>query len=58
MNKKVILWGFQDDIAELKKRIEDLNREINEMSEKKNVSSDPMEDKLTLFRQQAAIVAR
>jgi intraflagellar transport protein 81 len=28
------------------------------MTEKRNVSSDPTEDKLTLFRQQAAIIGR
>lgn len=48
----------QEDINNLKNKIRDLNREINEITEKRNVSSDPMEDKLTLFRQQAAIVAR
>jgi len=48
----------KDDINALKSRIRELNAEMTEISEKKNVTSDPMEDKLTLFRQQAAIVAR
>jgi hypothetical protein len=40
----------QDDINELKRKIQEVNKEINELTEKKNVSNDPMEDKLTLFR--------
>lgn len=48
----------QNDLQELKKRIKDANSEAKEISDKKNVSSDPMEDKLTLFRQQAAIITR
>ena len=48
----------QGDLQELKKRITDANTEAKEISDKKNVSSDPMEDKLTLFRQQAAIITR
>ena len=48
----------QADLQELKRRIKEANNEAKEISDKKNVSSDPMEDKLTLFRQQAAIIAR
>ena len=48
----------QNDLQELKRRIKDANTEAKEISDKKNVSSDPMEDKLTLFRQQAAIITR
>ena len=48
----------QNDLLDLKKRIKDANNEAKEISDKKNVSNDPMEDKLTLFRQQAAIIAR
>lgn len=48
----------QDDLNALKDRIRELGKEMQEMSDKRNVTSDPMEDKLTLFRQQAAIVAR
>ena len=48
----------QDDINGLKSKIREISKEINDMSEKKNVTNDPMEDKLTLFRQQAAIIGR
>ena len=48
----------QNDLQELKKKIKDANSEAKEISDKKNVSNDPMEDKLTLFRQQAAIITR
>ena len=48
----------QNDLQELKKRINEANIAAKEISDKKNVSSDPMEDKLTLFRQQAAIITR
>ena len=48
----------QADLTELKRKLKDVNSETKEISDKKNVSSDPMEDKLTLFRQQAAIIAR
>ena len=48
----------QDDISKLKAKIKEVNNEINELNEKKNVTNDPMEDKLTLFRQQAAIIGR
>ncbi len=39
-------------------KIRSVNKEIEELTNKRNVSNDPMEDKLTLFRQQAAIIAR
>jgi len=48
----------QGDLQELKNRIRDANNEAKEISDKKNVSNDPMEDKLALFRQQAAIISR
>ena len=48
----------QDDLNKLKDNIKNVNAEVNELTEKRNVSNDPMEDKLTLFRQQAAIVSR
>ena len=48
----------QADLTELKRKLKDVNSETKDISDKKNVSSDPMEDKLTLFRQQAAIIAR
>ena len=48
----------QDDLNQLKEKIKAANTEINELTEKRNVSNDPMEDKLTLFRQQATIISR
>ena len=48
----------QGDLQQLKERLREVNQEIKEISDRKNVSSDPMEDKLALFRQQAAIIAR
>ena len=48
----------QADLQELKRRLKEVNIQAKEISDKKNVSSDPMEDKLTLFRQQAAIISR
>ena len=41
----------QDDILDLKDKIKIARTEIEELTSKKNVSNDPMEDKLTLFRQ-------
>ena len=32
--------------------------EVEEVTKRRNVTNDPMEDKLTLFRQQAAIISR
>lgn len=40
----------QEDINDLKRRIKEANQQINELTEKRNVTNDPMEDKLTLFR--------
>jgi len=48
----------QGDLSQLKERVREVNAEIKEISDRKNVSADPMEDKLALFRQQAAIIAR
>ena len=41
----------QDDIAALKEKMKTVRTEIEELTNKKNVSNDPIEDKLTLFRQ-------
>ena len=49
---------LKDDINQIKNKIKNLNQETNELTDKRNVTNDPMEDKLTLFRQQAAIIAR
>ena len=45
-------------MTQIKEKIKAANAEITEMTEKRNVTSDPTVDKLTLFRQQAAIIAR
>ena len=44
----------QDDIASLKENIKTTRVEIEELTNKKNVSNDPIEDKLTLFRQRVS----
>ena len=43
-----------DDINSLKEKIKEARNEIEELTSKKNVSNDPMEDKLTLFRQRVS----
>ena len=45
----------QDDILDLKEKIKIARNEIEELTSKKNVSNDPMEDKLTLFRQRVRL---
>lgn len=47
----------QDDIAQLKEKIKSIRNEIEELTNQKNVSNDPMEDKLTLFRQRVSDLA-
>jgi len=49
---------FQDDLDGLHKQIQGLTGEINGMIEKRMVSNNPGDDKLALFRQQAAIISR
>ena len=44
----------QDDIAALKEKMKTVRGEIEELTNKKNVSNDPIEDKLTLFRQRVS----
>jgi len=48
----------QSDLDELNKQIKALNSEINGLIEKRMVRNDPIDDKLSLFRQQASIIAR
>lgn len=48
----------QPDIDELNKRIKQLSAEINSLIEKRMVRNDPIDDKLSLFRQQASIIGR
>eukprot|EP00128_Syssomonas_multiformis_P000842 Colp12_sorted_trinity150504_noHs@30998 len=48
----------EQDILQLHDQIRSLNIEINGMIEKRMVKNDPIEDKLSIFRQQASIIAR
>nr|KAG5694660.1 hypothetical protein BaRGS_003938 [Batillaria attramentaria] len=47
----------QSDLDELNNQITALNAEVNQLIEQRMRSGDPTEDKLSLFRQQAAIIA-
>ncbi|KAK3730167.1 hypothetical protein QZH41_016003 [Actinostola sp. cb2023] len=46
------------DLDELNKTIKTISSEINSLIEKRMVRNDPIDDKLSLFRQQASIIAR
>ncbi|UYV79421.1 IFT81 [Cordylochernes scorpioides] len=46
------------DLHRINLRIQEVNQEVNQLIEKRLMSSDPMDDKLSLFRQQAAIINR
>jgi len=48
----------QSDLDEINNKIKQTNAEVNQLVEKRMMSGDPMEDKLSLFRQQVAIIAR
>lgn len=48
----------QAELRELEEKIREINTEINQLIEKRMVRNDPMDDKLSLFRQQAAIIVR
>lgn len=48
----------QNDVDELNKRIKQLSAEINSLIEKRMVKNDPIDDKLSIFRQQASIIGR
>ncbi|XP_073675085.1 intraflagellar transport protein 81 homolog [Garra rufa] len=48
----------QAELRELEDKIKETNTEINHLIEKKMMRNDPMDDKLSLFRQQAAIIVR
>eukprot|EP00094_Tigriopus_californicus_P013448 TCALIF_13008-PA protein Name:"Similar to Ift81 Intraflagellar transport protein 81 homolog (Mus musculus)" AED:0.03 eAED:0.03 QI:0/1/0.5/1/1/1/2/161/727 len=48
----------KEDIAKIKSKIDAVSKELVDISNKRNVTNDPIEDKLTLFRQQAAIIGR
>ena len=46
------------DLDTLREQIEEVTAELSELTEKLMPGSDPLQDKLTLFRQQAAIISR
>ncbi|KAG8455996.1 hypothetical protein GDO86_001979 [Hymenochirus boettgeri] len=46
-----------DDLTEVEDKIQEVNMQINQLIENR-MRNDPMDDKLSLFRQQAAIIAR
>ncbi|XP_026125331.1 intraflagellar transport protein 81 homolog isoform X2 [Carassius auratus] len=48
----------QAELRELEDKIREINTEINHLIEKRMMRNDPMDDKLSLFRQQAAIIVR
>ncbi|XP_077987747.1 intraflagellar transport protein 81 homolog [Glandiceps talaboti] len=48
----------QSDLDELDRKIKAVNAEINQLIEKRMMRNDPIDDKLSLFRQQASIIAR
>ncbi|KAK1892674.1 Intraflagellar transport protein 81 like [Dissostichus eleginoides] len=46
----------QADLQELEDKIKEADSQINQLIEKRMMRSDPMDDKLTLYRQQASII--
>ncbi|XP_063967113.1 intraflagellar transport protein 81 homolog [Lytechinus pictus] len=48
----------QGDLEEIQNQIKAVNAEVNGLIEKRMMSNDPKDDKLSLFRQQASIIAR
>ncbi|XP_053276443.1 intraflagellar transport protein 81 homolog [Pleuronectes platessa] len=48
----------QADLQELEDKIREVDSQINQLIEKRMMRNDPMDDKLTLFRQQASIIIR
>ncbi|XP_046904575.1 intraflagellar transport protein 81 homolog [Hypomesus transpacificus] len=48
----------QAELQELEHKIRETNVQINQLIEKKMMRNDPMDDKLSLFRQQASIIVR
>jgi intraflagellar transport protein 81 len=41
------------DLSDLRKKIDEVNSQVQELVEKRDLSRDPIDDKLTMFRQQA-----
>uniref|UniRef100_W5MJU6 Intraflagellar transport protein 81 homolog n=1 Tax=Lepisosteus oculatus TaxID=7918 RepID=W5MJU6_LEPOC len=48
----------QSELGELENKIREINTQINQIIEKRMMRNDPMDDKLSLFRQQASIISR
>ncbi|KAG7222125.1 hypothetical protein INR49_016697 [Caranx melampygus] len=48
----------QADLQELEDKIKEVDTQINQLIEKKMMRNDPMDDNLTLYRQQASIIIR
>ncbi|XP_041957485.1 intraflagellar transport protein 81 homolog [Alosa sapidissima] len=48
----------QAELAQLEDKIREANIQINQLIEKRMMRNDPMDDKLSLFRQQASIISR
>ncbi|XP_029016957.1 intraflagellar transport protein 81 homolog [Betta splendens] len=48
----------QADLHELENKIKEVDAQINQLIEKRMMRNDPMDDKLTLYRQQASIIVR
>ncbi|CAL1616469.1 unnamed protein product [Knipowitschia caucasica] len=48
----------QSDVQEMEDKIKDAESQISQLIEKRMMRNDPMDDKLTLYRQQASIILR
>ncbi|XP_075960910.1 intraflagellar transport protein 81 homolog [Anarhichas minor] len=48
----------QADLQELEDKIKEVDSQINQLIEKRMMRSNPMDDKLTLYRQQVSIIIR
>ncbi|KAM8760652.1 intraflagellar transport protein 81 homolog [Acanthopagrus schlegelii] len=48
----------QADIQELQGKIKEVMSQMNQLVDKRMMRNDPMDDKLTLYRQQASIISR
>lgn len=48
----------QADVQELEDKIKEVDSQLNQLIEKRMMRNDPMDDKLTLYRQQASIIIR
>jgi len=47
----------QNELESLNDKIKELSSEVNELVEKRMMRNDPIDDKLSVFRQQAAVIA-